>query len=466
MEYRNYISVVLLGLLPWLLSCVQKGNVYKQVSLIDAFKKVEERYQVDMAYADTLVSGLQATKGDWTNATSVEQSLLTLLKPHHLMFNEEESGQYKITSFDTGRRPVEGGIAQLEYLSNFYNDRQSWEQRKANLRECILEGLQLSPMPPKPDSDPIISNKRSMNGYTIQNVAIETLPGVFVTGSLYRPAEVEGKIPVIVSPNGHFDQGRYRADQQYRMATLARMGAMVFSYDMFGWGESELQVGSEAHRTPMAMTIQLLNGMRVLDYLTALDNADNDRVGITGGSGGGSQTMMLTALDERIDVSVPVVMLSSYFNGGCPCETGRPVHMCGGGTNNVEVAAMAAPRPQLVISDGNDWTANVPEIAYPYLQKIYDYYGKKQLVQNEHFPTEGHDYGQSKRMAMYPFLARHLELDLEKVMDSDGKVDESDVVIEDPSELYVFGNGGEKLPDRAIRDFESLQVMFSKYTGR
>src|SRR5699024_3237491 len=305
------------------------------------------------------------------------------------------------------------GKAQLDYLSHRYDDHQSWQQRSELLHQCMLKSLKLSSVPPKPDSDPVVNTKRTYNGYTVENVAIETLPGLYVTGSLYRPSKMQEKAPVILSPNGHFNGGRYREDQQLRMAILARMGAMVFSYDLFGWGESQLQVSSEAHRTPLAMTIQILNGMRIVDFLTGLQHADSTRIGITGGSGGGSQTMLLTALDERIDVSVPVVMLSSYFNGGCPCESGRPVHLCGGGTNNVEIAALAAPRPQLIISDGHDWTADVPEIAFPYVQKIYGFYGKESQVENKHFPTEGHDYGPSKRAAMYPFMARHLGLKLE-----------------------------------------------------
>lgn len=250
---------------------------------------------------------------------------------------------------------------------------------------------------------PLITARRVMDGYTVENVALETLPGLFVTGSLYRPVRAEEKLPVILSPNGHFDGGRYRADQQFRMATLARMGAIVFSYDLFGWGESQLQFSSEYHRTPLAMIVQILNGMRILDYLIGLEEADPVRVGITGGSGGGSQTMLLTALDDRIDVTVPVVMLSSYFNGGCPCEIGWPVHVCGGGTNNVEIASMAAPRPQLVISDGNDWTAHAPEVALPYLERIYGYYDRESLIKNVHLPEEGHDYGFSKRVAINPY---------------------------------------------------------------
>jgi hypothetical protein len=275
---------------------------------------------------------------------------------------------------------------------------------------------------------------------------------------------MKGKVPVILSPDGHFTNGRFRADAQYRCATLARMGAIVFSYDLFAWGESLFQFAAEDHRRSLAMTIQALNSMRILDYLCSLKEADTSRVGMTGGSGGGSQTMLITALDERIKVSAPVVMLSCYFSGGCPCESGMPIHLCEGSTNNAELAAMAAPRPQLIVSDGKDWTDHVPEIEFPYLQKIYGYYGKESSVQNVHIPEEGHDYGLSKRIALYEFMARQLKLNIDAVKDSSGKIDESKCTIEEEGAMYVFGKDGKRLPAHALKSFTGLEQLFITMT--
>ncbi len=236
----------------------------------------------------------------------------------------------------------------------------------------MLEAIGLSPLPAKPASKPIITAKRKMNGYTIENVAIETLPGVYVCGSLYRPLKQKGKAPIVLCPDGHFGGGRYRPDSQYRCAMLARMGALAFSYDLFAWGESLLQFQTADHRKSLAMTMQALNSIRILDYLSSLKEADPERVAISGASGGGSQTMLITAIDDRIKVSVPVVMLSVLFLRWLSVwKAVCRVHLCEGGTNNVEMASMAAPRPQLVISDGKDWSDHVPEIEYPQLQKVY-----------------------------------------------------------------------------------------------
>jgi hypothetical protein len=269
---------------------------------------------------------------------------------------------------------------------------------------------------------------------------------------------------VILNPDGHFDQGRYRADCQYRCAMLAKMGCMAFSYDLFAWGESLLQFKSADHRRAIAQSIQVLNALRILDYLLALKNADPSRVAITGGSGGGSHTMLVTAIDKRITLSVPVVMLSSYHSGGCPCESGMGIHLCGDGTNNVEIAGMAAPRPQLIISDGKDWTQHVPETEFPYLKKIYNFYGAGADTENAHFREEGHDYGSSKRQAMYEFVVKHFKLNAGQFKNKNGKFDESSVTIEKPEAMFVFGEKGERLPANAIKDFDQLQQLFDKVT--
>ena len=362
------------------------------------------------------------------------------------------------------RFTYEEGKAMLDSIASRYHNKKEWEERKAGLRSCVLSELGLSPLPERPRSKPVVTPWRKFDGYEVSNVAIEILRGVYVSGSLYKPM-VKGRVPVILCPDGHWERQRYRADCQIRCAGLARMGAMAFSYDLFAWGESLLQFKTDDHRTGLAMSLQLLAGMRILDYLLGLPEADKGRVAITGGSGGGTQTVMMTALDNRIRVSVPVVNLSAYFYGGCPCESGVPVQACAGGTSNVELAAMAAPRPQLVITDGSDWTAHMPEHDFPYLRHMYGYYGAGGNVENVHLPDDKHDYGRSKRVPMYRFMVRHLGLDSSKLFGRGG-VDESRCVVEPDSALYVFGAHGERLPKDAIVGFSGLEKEWSGLHGR
>lgn len=328
----------------------------------------------------------------------------------------------------------------LDEIKKTYSTKGDWEKRAKKIRAQILKGTGLKKFPHKNPLNPIFGEKRVYDGYQVQNVAFESLPGVYVTGSLYTPTKTQKALPAILSPHGHWakpdDYGRYRPDAQKRFASLARMGAMVWAYDMVGYGQLA-DFGWE-HEHANVLKQQLWNSIRSVDFLLSM-GADPKRIGVTGASGGGTQTFLLTAVDNRIAVSVPVVMVSSYFFGGCVCESGMPIHKAKNfQTNNVEIAALAAPRPMLLVSCGGDWTKMTPEVEYPHCKYIYGLYGKSDLVKNAHFPNEGHGYELSKRSAVYPFLAKYLGLDISKVTNADGSINEDGIVIEDQKTLYSF----------------------------
>ena len=332
------------------------------------------------------------------------------------------------------------GKAFLEQIRQTYATGESWDKRAKQIRTQILKGTALEKFPKKCPLNPIIGKKRVYDGYQVQNVAFESLPGVYVTGSLYSPTDTKGSFPGILSPHGHWrepgDVGRYRPDSQKRFAEMARMGAMVFGYDMVGFGQ--LGEFGWKHEHPEALKLQLWNSIRAIDFLLSM-GADPKRIACTGESGGGTQTFLLTAIDDRVAVSVPVVMVSAHFFGGCICESGMPIHKSRNfQTNNVEIAALAAPRPMLLVSVGGDWTKNTPNVEYPHIKYIYGLLGKSALVENAHFPTEEHGYDYSKRAAVYPFLAKYLGLDLSKAMNPDDSLKEEGIVIEDQKALYSF----------------------------
>jgi len=332
------------------------------------------------------------------------------------------------------------GKAFLENQKKQYTSQKEWVKRAQEIKEHILKGTGLEKFPKKCPLNTIIGAKRVYEGYQVQNVAFESLPGVYVTGSLYTPTVSKGKLPGIISPHGHWskpgDVGRYRPDAQKRFAAFARMGAMVFAYDMVGYGQMG-ELGWK-HEHPEVLKLQLWNSIRCLDFIIEM-GADPKKIACTGASGGGTQTFLLTAIDQRVKVSVPVVMVSAHFFGGCVCESGMPIHKdVDFQTNNVEIAACAAPRPMLLVSDGGDWTKNNPVVEMPHLKYIYQLFGKSELVQNVHLPNDKHGYDLNKRAAVYPFLAKYLGLDLSKAMNTDGTVREEMIVIEEQKALYPF----------------------------
>lgn len=443
----------------------QNTDDHYRMLLSDAIAKMEQRYHVRVKYDTSMVKGIYVNYAMWYFRGDPDSTLSSLLKSTNLQYKMVGPKVYKLQTYQYYRWPVEDGWHELDRIAAQYHNKAEWEQRKDSLRKELYQALQLSPLPSAPEAKPIITPERIYDGYSVENIAIEILPGLYINGSLYRPLHAHGKLPLMLSPDGHWAHQRYRPDCQIRCATLARLGCMAFSYDLFAWGESLLQFKSEDHARNMTQTIQTLGAIRILDYFCSLKETDTSRVGMSGGSGGGSHTDLMTALDDRIKISAPVVSVSSYFYGGCPGESGMPIYLSAGGTDPVELAAMAAPHPQLLVSDGHDWTAQMPEHDFPYLQKIYGYYGDSDLVSNVHLSKETHDYGPSKRLALYRFVAKYFHLDLHKI-ETGGKIDESEVTVEKEPLMYVFGDHGQNLPKDAVHDYENLVKVVNKAIGK
>ena len=310
-----------------------------------------------------------------------------------------------------------------------YSSLDEWEARAADLRRQILASAGLLPLPRRNPLRARIFGRIEASGHTVEKVHFESRPGFLVTGNLYRPTSGDGPWPGVLSPHGHWEYGRLEAtdlgDVPRRCIDLARQGYVTFAYDMIGYNDSlqlphgRVSGGGRAGVPPpeaeladrldqmwgiSLMGLQLWNTIRAVDFLSSLPDVDSARIACTGASGGATQTFLATAVDERITVSAPVCMISAHYQGGCLCENSPALRL---DTNNLEIGALAAPRPLLLVSTSGDWTKNGPEVEYPWIRDIYRLYGAEERVGSWH-QDETHNYNLKSRRAVYQWFSRWL----------------------------------------------------------
>ncbi|MEQ1850298.1 MAG: acetylxylan esterase, partial [Chthoniobacteraceae bacterium] len=328
-----------------------------------------------------------------------------------------------------------------------------WDARASYVRRQVLVSQGLWPMPTRTPLNAVIHGKIERPDYTVEKVYFESAPGFFVTGSLYRPVKVSGKVPAVLFAHGHWKDARLSEESEANVlkeiatgqerferggrsrfqslcVQLARMGCIVWQWDMLSdsdavqfsrevvhsfakqrpemnttenWGLYSPQ--AEAHLQSI-MGLQTWNAVRSLDFVLGLPEVDPDRIAITGASGGGTQTMLLAAIDDRVKLSFPVVMVSTAMQGGCTCENASLLRV---NTGNVEFAGVFAPKPQ-GMTTANDWTKEMSTKGFPELKALYAMLGKPDnvmLQRGEHFP---HNYNAVTRSAFYTWVNRHFKL--------------------------------------------------------
>ncbi len=360
-----------------------------------------------------------------------------------------------------GQRPNDTRLKPLKDLNGYFpfivpEDKEQWEDRADELRRRVLVATGIWPLPQRTPLHPVIHSRTQRDGFTVEKVYFESLPDHFVTGLLFRPddGKADVKRPAVLCPHGHGGrlqdygekkirqliadgaerfEGSGRFPKLARCAHLARMGCVVFIFDMLGYADSQ-QISFElAHRfarqradfegaedwglfsaqaemrLQSIMGIQTWNSIRCLDFLEQLPDVDSSRMAVTGGSGGGTQTILLCAIDDRPVAAFPNGMVSTSMQGGCTCENCSLLRI---GTGNVELAALFAPKPQAMTA-ADDWTKEMMTKGYPQLQQLYAMYDAKNNVYCRpllHFP---HNYNYVSRATMYAWFNKHLSLGLE-----------------------------------------------------
>ena len=326
-----------------------------------------------------------------------------------------------------------------------YNSEEEWKARCSQIRRKILVNTGLWPMPEKCPLNAKVVDTLDRDGYVIEKLYIETFPGVYFPCALYRPKDKTGPFPAIINPHGHWQTGRMAEAVQIRCANFALQGYLAFSYNMIGYIDNDQMEHRFQSETAYLwsvniLSLQLWNSIRALDFITSLPEVDTDRVACTGCSGGGTQTFMVTPVDDRIKVTAPVNMVSSLMQGGCICENGPGTRM---DTYNVEIAACAAPRPQILVGATGDWTDLLPELEYPDILSIYRLSGDEDKL-TYFYQDAGHNYNRNGREAVYKWFGRWLlgETDAEKLR-------EVETPVEDVEVLRVFDDENPR-PDDAL----------------
>jgi hypothetical protein len=345
--------------------------------------------------------------------------------------------------FDSGEKPDDSRLTHprdLDHPAIFspeFKDKEEWAKRATALRQQVLVAEGLWPLPARTPLDAVIHGKIDRDDYTVEKVYFASMPGHYVSGSLYRPKNIPAgrKVPAVLCPHGHWNGGRFlwnsdaackkqieegaeqtmegaRSPLQARCAMLARMGCVVFHYDMIGYADSQpiehrkgFTDAESILRLQSAMGVQTWNSIRALDFVQSLPEVDGQRIAVTGASGGGTQTLILGAADERPAVEFPAVMVSMNMQGGCVCENAPLLRV---DTDNVELSAVFAPKP-LGMTAANDWTIDLETKGQPELKSVYKLFGAEDRVAAKHLSFE-HNYNQVSREVMYNFLNEHLKL--------------------------------------------------------
>jgi len=336
-----------------------------------------------------------------------------------------------------------------------YHSRAEWESHKQKLRDQILFAAGLVPLPERNPLHPVIFGRIERNDYTIEKVYLETLPGYYLCGNLYRPRGPKAKSPGVLVAHGHWYYGRLENQVlnsgQARAANLALQGYVAFAYDMVGYNDTnqtphDFGGPREALWSFGPMGLQLWNSMRAVDFLESLPDVDADRIAMTGESGGGTQTFLLTAVDDRVKYSVPVNMISASMQGGSQCENAPGLRL---DTFNVEFGAMMAPRPMLMIAATGDWTHNTPREEYPAIRSVYELYDRAADVAMVQMMAP-HNYNLASREAMYTFFNH-------RILGEREDVKERPTEIEKLQDLLVWE--GRALPANAL-NYDQLEAQW------
>jgi hypothetical protein len=327
-----------------------------------------------------------------------------------------------------------------------WGELEQWQKERKEIRRHLLLCAGLNAQTAAFKASGRVVRCFEHEGVVIENICIETLPGLYLVGNLYRPKGHKGRLPLILHPHGHAMHARTVPLDMYsvphRAMNSALLGCAAFAYSMIGYDHDTMQL---EHRSLLSGTekgvanmlglsmfgLQLNNSIKALDYLLSRRDIDAKRVGCTGESGGATQTYFLAAVDERVHVVAPAVMLSGHFQGGCVCENAPQLHLQ---YSNLQYAGLIAPRPLLLTGCTGDWTHHAREREFPTMQRLYEMYDAPERVEL-FYQDEIHNYNRASREAVYAWMVRWL---IDSGAPRQEKITESKISVPATDDLLAF----------------------------
>ncbi len=320
-----------------------------------------------------------------------------------------------------------------------------WSKTRQVLRQKLLESWGGFPEEPC-DLAPQKLGELARDGYRVEKIVFQTRPGVLMTANAYVPAG-DGKRPAVLCVHGHWRGAKQDPVPQSRCIGLAKLGFFVLAVDAFGAGERGIgtalgeyhgeMVGSTLFPIGLPLSgLQVYENMRAVDYLMTRPEVDGSKLGITGASGGGNQTMYAGAFDERFACVVPVCSVGTYRSylgaAACVCEIVPDVTTY---TEEWGLLALVAPRALMVINatkDAFQFSVGEAQQSIARAQHVFRLYGQAGKVAHTIFES-GHDYGKTMREAMYGWMTLHLKGD-----GQGNPIPEPNLTPEDPETLRCY----------------------------
>ena len=364
-------------------------------------------------------------------------------------YSDAENSLYKYFC-SVGFQQLEERIAVIDKLQS----KEDWLKRQVAVREKLVAIM--GPLPEKTPLNIQITGTIQKEGYRVEKLIYESLPGYFVTSALFIPDNLKEKAPAILNPIGHSSQSFRRDIYQHTIINLVKKGFIVLTYDQVGQGE-RLQYYDKAsgksrfgstheHSYPGAQCFIsgyspakyfIWDGIRGIDVLLSRKEVDPDRIGLTGLSGGGTSTAQIGAIDDRILASAPECYITNFeylFKSRGPQDAEQNLfHFIKNGLDHPDFIEVRAPKPTLIISTTRDFfSIQGARESYHEAAKAYSALGARDNLQMTE-ENSGHGFTKKNREAMYAFFQKHLN--------NPGDASDHDVEVISMEEFWVTKTG-------------------------